>query len=470
MSRPNIIFLHSHNTGQYIQPYGHSVPTPNLHRLAEEGVLFRHCFAANPTCSPSRASFLSGMYPHSCGMMGLAHRGFAMRDYALHVVATFKQAGYLTALSGVEHTAPSIDQVGYDLRLCDHDTNYPDSGDHGDVAQAAVEFLHRQHDRPFFLSVGLNETHRPFPKADPVHYPAEDARYCRPPALFPDTPATRADMADFKAAARIMDESYGRVLAALDETGLAENTLVCCFSDHGLQFPRHMCNLTDHGTAVYCILRGPGGFAGGQVREELVSLIDLAPTAYDVAGIARPEHVQGMSLRKLVMDKEGCGGEGGGRGASGSGGGWDSSCAGELGGWRDAVFSELNYHASYEPQRAVRTARYKYIRRYDRRERVVLANCDENPSKAVLLEHGWTEQPRWQEALFDLTFDPAECCNLAGSARHADTLRALRARLETWMRVTDDPIRVTGHIEPPRGARITPADAPSPRDPAVFAP
>ena len=96
MSRTNVVFLHSHNTGRFVQPYGHAVPTPHLQRLAEQGVLFRQTFAAAPTCSPSRASFLTGMYPHSCGQLGLAHRGFRMPDYSRHVVHHMKRAGYHT--------------------------------------------------------------------------------------------------------------------------------------------------------------------------------------------------------------------------------------------------------------------------------------------------------------------------------------------------------------------------------------
>ena len=80
MTQPNILYLHSHDTGRYVQPYGHAIPTPNLQRLAEQGVLFRQNFCANPTCSPSRACLLTGQYAHSNGMIGLAHRGFSMPD------------------------------------------------------------------------------------------------------------------------------------------------------------------------------------------------------------------------------------------------------------------------------------------------------------------------------------------------------------------------------------------------------
>ena len=79
--KPNILFLHAHNTGSHIQPYGHAIPTPQIQKLAEQGTLFRKGFCVSPTCSPSRASFLTGQWPHTCGMFGLAHRGFRMHDY-----------------------------------------------------------------------------------------------------------------------------------------------------------------------------------------------------------------------------------------------------------------------------------------------------------------------------------------------------------------------------------------------------
>ena len=435
---PNILFLHSHNTGQFVQPHGHAVPTPNLQRLAEQGVLFRKAFATAPTCSPSRASFLSGKYPHTCGMLGLAHRGFEMADYDLHVVRHLKKHGYVTALAGVEHTAPEPETIGYDRILTGYDTNYPHTKDHRDITEASVDFLRKAGDQPFFLSVGLNETHRPFHDAEPERYPGEDARYCQPPAPLPDTPETRDDTANYKASARVMDRSYGRILDALDEAGQTDNTLVFCFADHGLQFPRHMCNLTDTGIGVYCVARGPAGFTGGKVVDAMVSLMDLVPTACDVAGIDAPASAEGRSLRPLVN--------------------------GETDALHEQIFAEVNYHAAYEPQRCVRTDRYKYIRRYDGRERVVLPNADEGPSKNALLVREWERQPRDQEMLFDLAFDPFETHNIIDRADMRDVAADLRQRLDQWMRETNDPALPTGDVPGPSGALVNDPDGRSPKE------
>ena len=179
--RPNILFMHSHNTGTYIEPYGHAVPTPHLQQLSEQGVLFRRAYATAPTCSPSRASFLTGMYPHTCGMTGLAHRGFAMANYDWHAARIFKTNGYFTATAGVEHTAPDLDTIGYDEILSGLDTNYPDQPKWIEPADAVVDFIKNTPQQPFFLNLGLNETHRPFHSADPEKYPAEREQYCIPP-------------------------------------------------------------------------------------------------------------------------------------------------------------------------------------------------------------------------------------------------------------------------------------------------
>src|SRR5512147_2788750 len=109
MNRPNILYLHSHDTGRYIQPYGHAIPTPRLQRLAEQGVLFRKAFSAAPTCSPSRAALLTGQAPHSSGMLGLAHLGFSLHDYRQHILHTLRQVRYQSVLVGMQHLVPEAD-------------------------------------------------------------------------------------------------------------------------------------------------------------------------------------------------------------------------------------------------------------------------------------------------------------------------------------------------------------------------
>jgi N-sulfoglucosamine sulfohydrolase len=197
------------------------------------------------------------------------------------------------------------------------------------------------------------------------------------------------------------------------------------------------CNLTDHGIGVMFIMRGPGGFSGGKAVDGLVSQVDIFPTLCDVLDIPRPPWLQGLSFLPLVRQA--------------------ASQA------REAVFAEVTYHAAYEPMRCVRTARHKYLRRYDGRTRPVLPNCDDSPSKTILLDRGWRDQRRDQEVLFDLAFDPQETCNIAARPEAEQVLAEMRARLDRWMEGTDDPLR-HGPVPAPPGARVNDPDGLSPRE------
>ena len=415
--KPNILYLHSHDTGRYVQPYGFAVPTPNIQELAEAGVLFTHAFCCAPTCSASRAALLTGQLPHSCGQFGLVNRGFELRDRKKHVAAVLAQDGYFTASAGVHHVVRDHLSCGYAERL-DSDGN-----DHS-RADRAVEFLSSAPSQPFFLSIGFANTHRKFPDAGDL----EDERYCAPPLPLPNTPETRRDMADFKASARVLDDCMGRVLASLEENGLAENTLVICTTDHGIAFPKMKCNLTDHGIGVMLIIRGPKGFAGGQVCDALVSHLDVFPTICEVVGVARPDWLRGESIVPLVN--------------------------GEAEEINDQVFSEVNFHAVYEPLRSVRTRRWKYIRRYTEYRHPIMAQIDDCPSKDVLAECGYSRQDLADEELYDVMLDPGEACSLVDSPAHVETLKDLRRRLDEWMEETDDPLR-HGPVPAPEAAILS---------------
>jgi N-sulfoglucosamine sulfohydrolase len=429
-ARPNLLYLHSHDTGRYIQPYGHQVPTPNIQRLADQGMLFRDAFCAAPSCSGSRASLLTGRWPHSNGMTGLAHRGWRLNDYGHHLVHTLRDAGYWSGLVGEQHVSVDPYELGYD-RVVEIDTHHVET-----VAPAAVALLQEEPPQPFFLSVGFFETHREYFNPTSIR----DALYSLAPANLPDTPETRRDMASYKASARSLDQGVGAVMNALDEHDLADDTLVILTTDHGLAFPGAKATLTDRGIGVLLIMRGPGGFHGGRVTEALVSQIDLFPTICELIGADRPDWLQGRSILPLMRRE-----------------------TDEI---NPEVFAELTYHAAYEPQRAIRTRRWKYIRRFGARELPVLANVDDGPTKDLFVAHGWGERPLPREALHDLLFDPSEAANLAGDPLHADVLADLRERLEAWMRDTDDPL-LDGDVDVPPGASPNSPDARSASEPLL---
>jgi arylsulfatase A-like enzyme len=334
---------------------------------------------------------------------------------------TLRDAGYWTAMVGEQHVSADPDDLGYD-HVGDPHTSHAHH-----VAPATVELLRSRPPRPFFLSVGFFETHRDYFEPTSVR----DALYSDPPSNLPDTPVTRRDMASFKQSARALDHGVGAVLSALDDEELADDTLVILTTDHGLPFPGGKATLSDRGLGVMLIFRGPGGFYGGKVNDALVSNIDIFPTLCDLLGIDRPAHVQGRSLMPVVRR--------------------------EVRELNEAVYSELTYHAAYDPQRAIRTKRFKYVRRWGDRDLPVLPNVDDSPSKDLLLHHGLAEMPRPREALHDLLFDPNEAHNLADSPEHAGVKAALRDRLAAWMDATEDPL-LDGYVPPPPGAEVNDPD------------
>lgn len=425
---PNIIYIHSHDSGRYLQPYGHSVPTPHLQRLASEGVLFRRAFSAAPTCSPSRAALLTGQCAHSSGMLGLAHRGFSLNDYNQHLVHALRTKGYRSVLAGLQHVARTPGIIGYDEVIS------PKSTSAVEVAPVAVNFLNQKRSEPFFLDVGFFETHREYPKPTAE----DDPRYIQPPLPIPDTPQTREDTAAYHASARILDAGVGKVLDALDRNNLTGNTLVISTTDHGVSFPLMKCNLNDSGWGVSLIMRGPGGFTGGRVVDALISHLDLYPTLCELTGISPPSWLQGKSFLPVIRGTKT-----------------------EI---NEEVFAEVNYHAAYEPKRAVRTKRWKYVRRFGDRHSPVLPNCDDGLSKSLWLEYGWKQHVLPEEDLYDLIFDPAEHQNVATDPHYKETLVEMRARLASWMHRTRDPL-LQGPVPAPIGARVNDPDGTSPKEP-----
>ena len=275
---PNILYIHSHDTGRYVQPYGFAVPTPNIQLLADQGVLFREAFCAMPTCSGSRACLLTGQSGHDNGMLGLAHRGWQLNDYGQHLVHPLREAGYRSTLVGEQHISVDPRVIGYDE--VDPGRQHARERDRADSARGPA----RAPTEPFFISVGFFETHREFAAPTSVR----DTLYSLPPPNLPDTSQTRQDMAAFKASARSLDQGIGAVLNDLHSTGLADNTLIICTTDHGLAFPGAKATLYDRGTGVMLIMRGPGGFTGGKVIDALVTHLDIYPTICELAGIDAP--------------------------------------------------------------------------------------------------------------------------------------------------------------------------------------
>ena len=433
MKRTNVILIHSHDCGRAIQPYGWPVATPNLLRFAQQGVLFRKAFCAAPTCGPSRTAMLTGQYPHQCGMWGLpGGQGWTLNDPSHHLVHTLNDAGYLTALAGVQHEVNHADlsPLRYQRLL---DTR-PQKGEHyPETLDRVEEFLNEPHDRPFFLSVGLDEPHRNniarpeigigkesarFSKTRYYDPEKLDWRYTAPPPWLPDIPELRRDAESLNEGVRILDQYVGRILDMLRHRNLEEQTLVILTTDHGIEFTGGKKTLRDQGIGVFLMMRGPGGFRGGTVVESLVSHLDVVPTILEVLGLPRSPWLMGSSLTPLAA-------------APGS----------RL---REEIFAEQNYHGPLEALRTVRTDRYKLVLHLDP---VGYRMRHDGPTGPLMESFGAYDQVTGHEELFDLYLDPMEACNRAGDPAYAGIKADLHARLDTWMRETGDPFP-TGRIPP----------------------
>jgi len=435
-TRPNIVYLHTHDSGRYVGAYGAPVSTPRIEALAREGMLFHQAFSAAPTCSPSRAALLTGQLPHNAGMYGLAHFGFRLHDPAQHLATTLRDASYRTAMVGVQHVSgddpADLAGLGYTDVLDAH-------GLAGSIAPPAAKFVGAhvaEHpDQPFFLSVGFFETHTSPANEHLFGYPPDTEVTSAPAPTLPSTPDTRREMGSFAASAAAADAGMGQVLDALDAAGVAEDTLVIITTDHGIAMPRMKGTVTDAGLGVMLILRGPGGFTSGRTSDAMVSHLDLFPTVVDLLDLPRPAWLQGASMLPLAADPE----------AS----------------IRTEVVGEVTYHAAYEPMRTLRTGRHRYVRQFTDRGRPVLPNTDDSDSKDLWLSHGWAHQPVPHEALFDEVFDPHERENLVGTERAEPILVRMRSRLHELMTRTGDPL-LAGDVPAANPARQIDPDAVSP--------
>jgi len=427
----NFIYLHTHDLGRYLEPYGYAPRTPHLMRLAREGVVFRNAFCVAPTCSPSRAALVTGRYPHQVGMYGLTNQGWALHDYRQHYAHHFSQHGWETAFTGVQHVTGKTEE---ELAKLPYDRFMEPIGEAGEVGDelnipAAIEYLHENRNRPFFLNIGLSLTHhsnwdRSFVLSREEMGPL-DTRFVRPLPHLPDTPQTRWEAAMQYRATEYLDSRIGLLLNALDELGLAENTFLVFTTDHGPGLPGVKTHLNDRGLGVATIIRGPGGFSGGKAVEGLTSHMDLFPTFCEVAGIPEPDGLQGKSMLPLV---------------SGEGEEPIHAC----------LFSQQGYHGRYLPLRSIRTQRYRYVRRYgEPRSAMLYFNADGGEAYRVLQEADCGEVMMPEEQLFDLQRDPQEMINWVDDPSYSSVLNQLREQMEDHMFQTDDPAKNDAIPAPP---------------------
>jgi uncharacterized sulfatase len=415
--RPNVVVFLADDLGwSDCAPYGgKEIRTPNMARLARDGMTFTHAFVASPSCAPSRAALLTGLAPMRNGAM-LNHS--RPRPEIKKWPAYFHDLGYeVAAIGKVAHYA-QVKEYGFG-----HASHFNYHQD--DCVEAAVKWLEqRRSAKPLCLLVGTNWPHVPWPK-ETAYGPAA---LTLPPTLV-ETPATRQARARYAAAVANADRDLGLVYEAVRKH-LGEGTLFLFSSDHGSQFPFGKWNCYDAGIRTPLIVAWPGRVKPGSNSDAMVGWVDLLPTCLEAAGGTPP--ATGPEPGKI------------------SGRSFLGVLRGEKAQHRDKVFVTHSGDGNMNryPIRAVRARGWKYLRNLD-----PAAEHHTHIDKAASGDgrdywDSWVEEAKTDpaaaavvrryhtrpaEELYDLKADPWELRNLAADPAHAATLKALRADLDAWM-------------------------------------
>ena len=407
--RPNLLWITcedmSPDLGCWGDPYA---TTPHLDRLAREGVRYTGCFTVAPVCAPSRSAIITGMYPTTIGSMHMRTRNKGYECVPPPEVKCFTE--YLRA-------------AGY---YCTNDskTDYQFAAPltAWDECRKGAHWRSRAKGQPFFAVINLTVTHesQSWPIERPlVHDPAKAVL----PPYYPDTPTVRRNWARYYDTVTTMDEQAGQILSDLGLDGLSDSTLVFFYSDHGRGLTRAKRWVYDSGTHVPLIVRWPDRRGAGTSEARLVSFIDLGPTVLSLAGVPVPKHMQG---RPFLGER--------------------------AAGPRPYVFAARDrMDETYDCIRAVRDARFKYIRNYQPEKPYAqpIAYMDKMPmlkEMRGLAAAGKLNGPpalffrdsKPVEELYDTRADPHEVNNLADSPVHQDVLLRLRAVHEAWKTETGD--------------------------------
>lgn len=409
MRPENVILIHWHDLGRHLGCYGaDGVASPFVDALAAEGIRFSSAHATAPLCSPARGSLFTGQYPHRNGLVGLAHHGFGYRPGTATLPALLGEHGYVSRLIGMQHESTDPTTLGFDsLDVTDSRCDYVV----GEARQWLSEHVATGDDRPFFLTAGFFETHRPYPVDQ---YEPADTSTIDVPAFLPDTTDVRGDLAGLHGSITKADAAVGRLLAAVDELGLREDTWIVFTTDHGLAFPRAKSTLYAEGTGIAFVVRPPARRGIEPfVYDDLFSGVDLTPTLLELLGIEVPDVVDGESHADVLG-------------------------APPEAPVREAVFTEKTYHDAYDPIRAIRTKRYSYIENYADRPELLLPLDIADSLSARSLDRRLETDQRAPAELYDLNFDPTEQNNLIDDPDYAAVRDELRERLARWRTATGD--------------------------------
>jgi N-sulfoglucosamine sulfohydrolase len=455
----HIVMFVSDDHGQDAGAYGHPVVrTPNLDALAADGVLFRHAYATTASCSASRSVILSGLHNHRTAQYGHEHDYSHFRSYDnLRTLPVLLQdAGYRTARIGKFHVAP---EATYRFeRVLPGNQRSP-----AEMAENARAFIRERDARPVFLYFATSDPHRGggtahdlegepdrfgnrpegYPGIDTIRYEPSDAVV---PPWLPDTPATRAELAQYYQSVSRLDQGFGRLVQVLKEEGVYEQSLVLYLSDHGAAFPGAKTTVYEPGLRSPLIVRHPEATRRGLESDALVSWVDLTPTLLEFAGASAPSYKQHIGSAEVrgagdLPDEHGLHGRS-----------FLAATRGEdLSGW-DEVYASHTFHEiqMYYPMRVVRGRQYKLI--WNIAHQLPFPFSTDLWSAATW-QAIWRQGPaahygrrtaadyinRPEFELYDLERDPDESANLAADPRYTSILEAHKQKIRDFQARTSDP-------------------------------
>ena len=406
--RPNILWIVANDISPDLGCYGTKlVHTPNLDRLAGEGALYKNLITVGAVCSPSRSSFITGMYSVSINCQNqFPKKKTNLPAGIVPVTDYFKKAGYYVAnTGGTKMTGPHY--TGYNFV---HD---------GKEMYDGFDWRGRGKDQPFFAQVHLTYSHRPF-KND-ASRPIDPDKVKVPP-YYPNHPVSRKDWALYLETIQLLDQQVGEILDRLKQDGLDENTVVFFFGDHGQPHVRGKQFLYDGGINTPLIIRWPGSIKPGTKSDRLISNIDLSATSMQIAGIKIPSYLQGIDF----LDK-------------------NAKPRAYAFAARDRCDETL------DRIRAVRTKDFKYIRNffpdrpytqfnaYKKYDYPVLTLMQVMNKKGELNadQAKFMAATRPAEELYDLKKDPFEMHNLATDKAYQTKLKEMRSQMDNWLATAD---------------------------------
>lgn len=438
--RPNLLIITVDDlSADSIGAFGCKLPgtSPHVDQLAKEGLRFRRAHVQVGNCMPSRNVMWSGRYPHTNRVEGF----YEVRDPGYPVLADLmKGAGYFTAIRGkVGHSTP-YSPYAWDLVL---DTvpggqaaHPKDAASYRASAEQGIQSA-KQAGKPFCLIINIMDPHKPFYAegrgGETIDDPHKPSHVFTPdevpiPGFLFDDPVVRIELAHYYSSVRRADDSVGEVLAALQSSGQADNTVVMFLSDHGMPLPFAKTQLYHHSTHTPWIVRWPGVTKVGEADDQhMVSAVDMLPTLLDMAGIQHPSGLQGRSVAPLLKGESQAG--------------------------RDMVIKEYNENSggSRDPMRAIQTKQYLYLfNPWSNGERIMQTATTGTPTYRRFRELVMTDphlaarhklyQQRVVEELYDVERDPDCLKNLIEDPAQASQRDDLRQQLDAWMVKTSDPM------------------------------